>query len=112
VPESPKRFTPFRRDGAYIITGGLGGLGLFLADAMSAAGAGRLILNARSRPTDAAGRSGAPPARGVQTHAARRAPALLRRLISEHLGVILRRTVNPDRSFFDYGLDSLGTSNC
>jgi acyl carrier protein len=36
-------------------------------------------------------------------------PALLRRLISEHLGVILRRTVNPDRSFFDYGLDSLGT---
>jgi NAD(P)-dependent dehydrogenase (short-subunit alcohol dehydrogenase family)/acyl carrier protein len=54
VPESPKRFTPFRRDGAYIITGGLGGLGLFLADAMFAAGAGRLILNARSRPTDAA----------------------------------------------------------
>lgn len=36
-------------------------------------------------------------------------PALLRRLIIEHLGVILRRTVNPDRSFFDYGLDSLGT---
>jgi polyketide synthase 5 len=36
-------------------------------------------------------------------------PTLLRRLIIEHLGVILRRTVNPDRSFFDYGLDSLGT---
>jgi polyketide synthase 5 len=36
-------------------------------------------------------------------------PALLRRLIVEHLRVILRRTVNPDRSFFDYGLDSLGT---
>jgi acyl carrier protein len=36
-------------------------------------------------------------------------PALLRHLIIEHLGVILRRTVNPDRSFFDCGLDSLGT---
>jgi polyketide synthase 5 len=57
VPEAPKRFTPFRRDGAYIVTGGLGGLGLFLADAMSAAGAGRVILNARSGPTDAATRT-------------------------------------------------------
>ncbi|AWM04649.2 sulfolipid-1 biosynthesis phthioceranic/hydroxyphthioceranic acid synthase [Bradyrhizobium amphicarpaeae] len=54
VPAAPEGFTPFRRDGAYVVTGGLGGLGLFLADAMSAAGAGRLILNARSRPTDAA----------------------------------------------------------
>ena len=54
VPAAPERFTPFRRDGAYIVTGGLGGLGLFLADAMSAAGAGRVIVNARSRPTDAA----------------------------------------------------------
>jgi acyl transferase domain-containing protein/NADPH:quinone reductase-like Zn-dependent oxidoreductase/acyl carrier protein/NADP-dependent 3-hydroxy acid dehydrogenase YdfG len=52
--EEPRRFTPFRRDGSYIVTGGLGGLGLFLADAMSAAGAGRVILNARSRPTCAA----------------------------------------------------------
>nr|QIP02013.1 type I polyketide synthase [Bradyrhizobium symbiodeficiens]QIP08317.1 type I polyketide synthase [Bradyrhizobium symbiodeficiens] len=54
VPAAPERFTPFRRDGAYIVTGGLGGLGLFLADAMSAAGAGRVIVNARSKPTDAA----------------------------------------------------------
>lgn len=54
VPEAPKRFTPFKSDGAYIVTGGLGGLGLLIADAMSAAGAGRVILNARSRPTDAA----------------------------------------------------------
>jgi polyketide synthase 5 len=36
-------------------------------------------------------------------------PAVLRRQIIEHLGVILRRTVGPDRPFFDYGLDSLGT---
>ncbi|PIT06352.1 polyketide synthase [Bradyrhizobium nitroreducens] len=54
VPAAPERFTPFRRDGAYIVTGGLGGLGLFLADAMSAAGAGRVIVNARSKPADAA----------------------------------------------------------
>ncbi len=31
VSAAPERFTPFRRDGAYIVTGGLGGLGLFLA---------------------------------------------------------------------------------
>ncbi|WP_298242745.1 sulfolipid-1 biosynthesis phthioceranic/hydroxyphthioceranic acid synthase [uncultured Bradyrhizobium sp.] len=54
VPAAPECGTPFRRDGAYIVTGGLGGLGLFLADAMSAAGAGRVIVNARSKPTDAA----------------------------------------------------------
>jgi acyl carrier protein len=36
-------------------------------------------------------------------------PAVLRRLIIEHLSIILRRTVSPDRPFFDYGLDSLGT---
>ena len=54
VPAAPERFTPFRPDGAYIVTGGLGGLGLFLADAMSAAGAGRIILNARAKPTEAA----------------------------------------------------------
>ena len=36
-------------------------------------------------------------------------PAVFRRLITEHLNVILHRTVSPDRSFFDYGLDSLGT---
>ena len=41
----------FRRDGSYIITGGLGGLGLFLAEKMAAAGAGRIVLNARSEPT-------------------------------------------------------------
>jgi polyketide synthase 5 len=54
VLQAPKHFTPFKRDGAYIVTGGLGGRGLFLADAMSAAGAGRVILNACSEPTDAA----------------------------------------------------------
>ncbi|OSC39377.1 sulfolipid-1 biosynthesis phthioceranic/hydroxyphthioceranic acid synthase [Mycobacterium decipiens] len=44
----------FRPDGAYIITGGLGGLGLFLAEQMASAnggaGAGRIVLNSRSAP--------------------------------------------------------------
>ena len=47
----PERARVFRRDGAYIITGGLGGLGLFLAAGMAAAGCGRIVLTARSQPT-------------------------------------------------------------
>ena len=33
----------------------------------------------------------------------------VRPFLGRAIGVILRRTVNPDRSLFDYGLDSLGT---
>ncbi|MET0703845.1 MAG: SDR family NAD(P)-dependent oxidoreductase, partial [Mycobacterium sp.] len=40
----------FRGDGAYIVTGGLGGLGLFLAAKMATAGSGRIVLNSRSAP--------------------------------------------------------------
>ncbi|BBX73765.1 type I polyketide synthase [Mycobacterium shinjukuense] len=47
----PEHVHVFRPDGAYIITGGLGGLGLFLAEKMAAAGAGRIVLNSRSAPT-------------------------------------------------------------
>ena len=51
----PGRAQVFRRDGAYIITGGLGGLGLFLAEKMaspgSGAGCGRIVLCSRSQPT-------------------------------------------------------------
>lgn len=46
----------FRRDGTYLITGGLGALGLSLAEFMSARGAGSLALLARSAPSDAASR--------------------------------------------------------
>jgi mycocerosic acid synthase len=35
-------------------------------------------------------------------------PTRLRRLIAEQTGLILRRTVDPDRPFADHGLDSLG----
>ena len=46
----PQNATPFREDGAYVITGGLGGLGLFLAEKMAEAGCGRIVLNGRSEP--------------------------------------------------------------
>ncbi len=46
----PEQARVFRRDGSYIITGGLGGLGLFLGAKMAAAGCGRIVLNSRSQP--------------------------------------------------------------
>jgi polyketide synthase 5 len=47
----PEQAPVFRKDGSYIITGGLGGLGLFLAEKMAAGGAGRIVLTSRSEPT-------------------------------------------------------------
>ena len=47
----PEQVPVFRGDGAYIITGGLGGLGLFLAEKMAAAGCGRIVLTSRSQPS-------------------------------------------------------------
>jgi mycocerosic acid synthase len=47
----PEQTPVFRDDGAYIVTGGLGGLGLFLATKMAKAGCGRIVLTARSNPT-------------------------------------------------------------
>src|SRR5262249_5756434 len=46
----PEQVPVFRSDGAYIITGGLGGLGLFLAEKMAAAGRGPLVPTSRSPP--------------------------------------------------------------
>ena len=50
----PEQVPTFRSDGAYIITGGLGGLGLFLAEKMAAAGCGRIVLTSRSQPNQKA----------------------------------------------------------
>ena len=47
----PEQAPVFRADGAYVITGGLGGLGRFLAEKMAASGCGRIVLNARSAPS-------------------------------------------------------------
>jgi polyketide synthase 5 len=48
VPQESARV--FRSDGAYLVTGGLGGLGLFLAEKMAGAGCGRIVLTSRSQP--------------------------------------------------------------
>ena len=50
VKRPAENITPFRGDGAYVVTGGLGGLGLFLAEKMATAGAGRIVLSSRSQP--------------------------------------------------------------
>ncbi|OBJ55156.1 polyketide synthase [Mycobacterium asiaticum] len=50
----PEQAPAFRSDGSYIITGGLGGLGLFLAEKMASAGAGRIVLSSRSQPSQKA----------------------------------------------------------
>jgi polyketide synthase 5 len=47
----PEQTRVFRNDGSYIVTGGLGGLGLFLAEKMTAGGCGRIVLSSRAKPT-------------------------------------------------------------
>ncbi|MEI7717998.1 MAG: MDR/SDR family oxidoreductase, partial [Mycobacterium sp.] len=46
----PTQAKVFRRDGSYIVTGGVGGLGLFLAAVMANGGCGRIVLTSRSQP--------------------------------------------------------------
>lgn len=50
----PSEVKTFRADGSYVVTGGLSGLGLFLAEKMAEAGCGRIVLNGRSAPGPAA----------------------------------------------------------
>ena len=47
-PEAPARGAVWRREAAYLVTGGLGGLGLAMARSMALAGARRLILVGRT----------------------------------------------------------------
>lgn len=47
----PERVAVFRPDGAYLITGGLSDLGLFLAEKMADAGCGRIVLASDTQPT-------------------------------------------------------------
>src|SRR5690625_1839257 len=42
-----------RADGSYLLTGGLGGLGTVVARWLAARGAGRIVLNGRSEPSEA-----------------------------------------------------------
>ncbi|OAN37589.1 sulfolipid-1 biosynthesis phthioceranic/hydroxyphthioceranic acid synthase [Mycolicibacterium iranicum] len=47
----PEHVQVFRPDGAYLITGGLSDLGLFLAEKMADAGCGRIVLTSDTQPT-------------------------------------------------------------
>lgn len=47
----PNQTQVFRRDGSYIVTGGVSGLGLFLAAVMASGGCGRIVLTSRSEPS-------------------------------------------------------------
>ena len=47
-----KRDPVVRPDGAYVVTGGLGGIGLVVARWLVDSGAGRIVLNGRSEPSD------------------------------------------------------------
>jgi acyl transferase domain-containing protein/acyl carrier protein len=51
--DTGERDAVVRADGSYIVTGGLGGLGMVVARWLVASGAGRLILNGRTDPSDA-----------------------------------------------------------
>jgi phthiocerol/phenolphthiocerol synthesis type-I polyketide synthase D len=51
--DSAGREAVVRPDGAYIVTGGLGGLGMVVVRWLAQRGAGRLVLNGRTEPSDA-----------------------------------------------------------
>ncbi|CAJ1498964.1 SDR family NAD(P)-dependent oxidoreductase [[Mycobacterium] kokjensenii] len=51
-PEADALHAEVRPDGAYLITGGLGGLGTVVARWLVARGAGRIVLNGRSQPSE------------------------------------------------------------
>jgi phthiocerol/phenolphthiocerol synthesis type-I polyketide synthase D len=50
--DAPRHDPVVRRDGAYVVTGGLGGIGLVVARWLVDNGAGRIVLNGRSEPSD------------------------------------------------------------
>jgi phthiocerol/phenolphthiocerol synthesis type-I polyketide synthase D len=53
LPEHPREHV-VRPDGSYVVTGGLGGIGLAVARWLVDRGAGRVVLNGRSAPSEAA----------------------------------------------------------
>ena len=50
--ETRERKPIVRPDGSYIVTGGLGGIGMVVARWLADQGAGRVVLNGRSRPSE------------------------------------------------------------
>lgn len=74
IPEHAELRTPasgLRDDGSYLVTGGLGGLGLEIAERLARAGARHLVLAARSAPNlRALDRIAAVERHGAQVHVA------------------------------------------
>ncbi len=58
---------PVRADGTYLITGGLGGLGLVVARWLATAGARHLVLVGRTPLSDASGRPGGSPIEAIRS---------------------------------------------
>ncbi|GAA2253851.1 mycocerosic acid synthase-like polyketide synthase [Streptomyces ruber] len=54
LPVRPEDVTAVRPDGSYLVTGGLGGLGLLVARWLAERGAGSVVLASRTAPTAAA----------------------------------------------------------
>ncbi|MGW8375459.1 type I polyketide synthase [Streptomyces sp. ODS28] len=54
LPVNPEDVEVVRADGSYLITGGLGGLGLVIARWLAGRGAAGIVLNSRSAPTESA----------------------------------------------------------
>lgn len=50
LPVEKDRGSVVRHDGAYVVTGGLGGIGLVVARWLAESGAARIVLNGRSQP--------------------------------------------------------------
>ncbi len=88
-----------RADGSYIITGGLGGLGIVVARWLAERGAGRLVLNGRTDPTDEQRRDLAVLANGAEVVFVSgdiASPGTAERLVaaSEETGLPLRGVVH------------------
>jgi phthiocerol/phenolphthiocerol synthesis type-I polyketide synthase C len=108
----------FRGDATYLITGGLGALGLSLAEYMAEHGAGALALAGRTAPgEDAQARIAALRARGVQVEvvaldvadgdAVRRALARIRQTLPALRGVIHAAGVLDDATIANLGAAQL-----
>lgn len=109
---------PVRDTGAYLVTGGLGALGLESAEWLVSQGARELWLCGRSEPSDATQvRLAALAERGVKTHVRRidvTQGADLRKLLAEvaHTGSVLRGVIHAAGQLDDAMLEQQSRARC
>ncbi|MDQ7808728.1 SDR family NAD(P)-dependent oxidoreductase [Amycolatopsis sp. A133] len=100
-PAAPSAPPAIRRGGSYLITGGLGGVGLTVAEHLVTRGARRLVLASRSGGTDAA--VARLRALGADVHAPRvdvGDPAAVRALLTERFDGIVHAAADSDPAGF------------